>query len=94
MEVVEQMLADTVVEGRILRLFAISLLQQRLGQLSIVDWTRVLGRALIVCLHVGKPGLDPVGADGVVALPCLSIALQLIHVLALLRVPLGKWHAQ
>ena len=94
MEVVEQMLANTVIQRRILPLFAVSLLQQSLSQLPIVDWTRVLCRALIACLDIGKPRLNPVGADGVVTLPCLSIALKLVHVLAFFGVSLGKRHAE
>ena len=93
-EIVEQMLADTVIQRRILPLFAVPLLQQRLGQLPIVDWTRVLCRALIACLDIGKPRLDPVRADGVVTLPCLSIALKLVHVLAFFGVSLGWRHAE
>ena len=66
----------------IFRIFAL-LLSQLLGYLGVVNWPWWYFFLFRVCLHIGKPSIDPGGVDGVVPWEFSSVILKFIHDVAL-----------
>ena len=66
----------------ILCIFAF-LLGQLLSNLRVVNWPWGYFFIFRVCLHIGKPSIDPGGVDGIVPWEFSSVILKFIHDVAL-----------